>query len=212
MVRSLGRVSRYSLRGLLLGMTACCLAMGAWSTYVKPFRDQATSLEKLAQLGMSTESVSADGPPWQRWLVETMVHPTAFMHVVRADLRPRPLSAAEVQVLAGLAHLDELYLDRSELDAAGAALVGGFQNLRTLSLTYTGLDDDEFASIAELPSLTTLYLTGNPVSARSADGMRAMQELDTLYVRWTALSPEDAAALRQSMPHCRVVHHALESE
>lgn len=209
MLRLVRRLSRFSLRGLLVAMTVCCLAMGGWSTYVKPYRDQAAALGKLTKLGVATQSVSAQGPEWQRWLVETMVHPTAYMHVVRADLRSRPLTAAEAQHLFGLSHLEELYLDHSELDAAGAALVGGFQNLRTLSLTYAGLDDAEFALMDALPSLETLYLTGNPISERSASKLRAMPNLRTLYVRWTALSQKDAARLAQGMPHCRVVQHAL---
>lgn len=210
MLRHFSRLSRFSLRSLLLAMTACCLALGAWSIYVQPYRDQAAALSELSKLGATTESAAAQGPAWHRWLVETMVGPTAYMRVVRVDLRTRPLAAAEVQLLSGLSHLEELYLDRSELDAAGAAIVGGLQNLRTLSLTYTGLDDDEFARMNALPSLETLYLTGNPLSEQTATKIRTMPKLTTLYVRWTALSSDEAISLAQDMPQCRVVHHALD--
>ena len=207
--RILVRLSRYSLRTLLVAMAACCLVMGIWSIYVQPYRQQAASSKNLAELGVETVSVSANGPAWHRWLVESMVGDKAFVHVIRADLRNHPKPSAAIQSLAGLRHLTELYLDRCEIDADRAKLIGGLRELETLSLSYATLDDAEFAHLAPLTKLQVLYLTGNEVTGASASVLELMPALRQLYVRWTAFAEEDIRRIEKSMPNCHVFHHKL---
>jgi hypothetical protein len=207
--RILARHSRFSMRTLLAAMAVCCLVMGVWSIYVQPYREQAASSKKLAELGVETVSVGATGPAWQRWLVETMVGEKEFVHVIRADLRSHPQATTAIQSLAGLRRLKELYLDRCEIDAERAKLIGSFRELETLSLSYAGLDDDELAHLAPLTNLQVLFLTGNKVTGASAPVIKSMPALRELYVRWTPFTQEDVTHLRASMPNCRVYHHQL---
>ena len=65
--------TRFSLRGLFILVTVCCLLLGAWSVYVNPFRQQARSVAALEPLQAEVTTSSVDGPGWQRWLVTTML-------------------------------------------------------------------------------------------------------------------------------------------
>jgi hypothetical protein len=204
------RLSRYRLRSLLIAMAACCVVMGVWVIYVQPFREQAASAKQLADLGVDTAIRPAVGPAWQRWLVETMDGNRAFVHVVGADLRNCPQMPVAFQSLASLRHLKYLYVDRSDIDPEGAAMLGGFRDLESLSLTYAGVDDAELMKFAPLTKLQALYLSGNPISSASVGVIESMPALQELYVRWTRLTAEDIRRLQKALPACRIYYHQLQ--
>lgn len=204
------RGSRFGMRTLLIIMSLCCVAMGAWTIYVQPFRAQAASLAKVGDLGGSTSGVAASGPVWHRWLIEAMVGKEQFVHVERADLRNCRVSAADVPLLAGLKFLKTLHLDRAEVTDENIAALTRMTNLRELSLTYTRISDEGLAQIARLPNLRTLHLTGVPISDASLKPLAAAAELRELYVRWTRITADGANKLQKALPNCMVHHHEIQ--
>jgi hypothetical protein len=184
--------------------------MGAWTVYVQPFRAQAASLAKVGDLGGSTSGVTAHGPGWHRWLVETMVGRDQFIHIERADLRTCRVTAADVPSLAGLPFLKALHLDRAEVTDANVAALTRMTELQELSLTYTRISDDGLAQIVRLPNLRTLHLTGVPISDKSVNTLATAEALQELYVRWTKITAKGAGALQHALPNCLVHHHEIQ--
>jgi hypothetical protein len=197
------------MRTLLVLMSICCVAMGTWSVYVQPFRDQAASLAKVAELGGTTTSVSANGPDWQRRLVETILGKDQFINVQTADLRNCRVNAADVETLAGLRYLKSFLLDRAEVNDSNVAVLKVMSPLEELSLTYTQVSDDGLRQLTQLANLHTLHLTGAPITDASVEELSAMLSLRELYIRWTKISPDGVARLRQALPACAIHHHVL---
>jgi hypothetical protein len=201
------RPLRFSIRSFLVFTAFCCLALGAWSLYVQPYRDQAVSLSRLGEMGGTTTSVGAAGPRWQRWLVEAFVGPQGFVEVRTADLRGRKITAENVQSLSGLIYLQALRIDRAELNDENIAAIARMSNLTELSMTYTKIGDDGLREVTRLPNLEKLHLTGVPVTDDGVALLAAMPAVDELFIRWTKITNDGAERLRASLPNCRVHHH-----
>lgn len=206
-LRVVFRPLRFSIRSFLAFTALCCLALGAWSLYVQPYRDQAVSLTRLAELGGTTTSVGAAGPPWQRWLVELFVGPQGFVEVRTADLRGRKIAAEDVQSLSGLIYLQSLRIDRAELNDENIAAIARMSNLKELSMTYTKIGDEGLREVSQLPKLQKLYLTGAPISDEGVALLASMPSVSELFIRWTKITNDGADRLRASLPNCRVHHH-----
>lgn len=207
----LRRGSRFGMRTLLLVTTLVCVAMGAWTIYVQPFRAQAASRVQVSDLGGTTSALTAPGPNWHRWLVETMVGPEQFIHVARADLRGCRVSSADVPPIAGLRYLKTLYLDRAEVTDENIAALASMSELEELSLTYTSVSDKGLARIATLPSLRTLHLTGVPITDASLDSLAHAPWLREIYIRWTKVTPEGVERLQRALPNCQLHHHVIQT-
>jgi hypothetical protein len=204
------RGSRFGMRSLLLATSLCCVAMGVWTVYVQPYRDQAASLAKVSELGGLASSVGAPGPGWHRWLVETMVGPNQFVHVNRLDLRGRRVRASDVQSLNGLRFMRTLYLDRAEVTDSNVAVLGRMNELQELSLTYTQITDGGLATIVKLPKLRSLHLTGVPISDASVESLAQASLLEAVYLRWSGVTSQGAQRLAAALPKCRVHHHQIQ--
>jgi hypothetical protein len=201
------RPLRFSIRSFLVFTAICCLALGAWSLYVQPYRDQAVSLSRLCDLGGTTTSVGAAGPSWQRWLVEMFVGPQGFVEVRTADLRGRTIAAKDVSSLSGLIYLQSLRIDRAELNDENIAAIARMSGLTELSMTYTKVGDDGLREVTRLPKLEKLHLTGVPVTDNGAALLASMPSANELFIRWTKITNAGAERLRAALPNCRVHHH-----
>lgn len=206
-LRGVVRPLRFSIRSFLVFTALCCLALGAWSLYVQPYRDQAASLTRLSDLGGTTSSVGAAGPPWQRWLVELFVGPQGFVEVRTADLSGRKIAAADVQSLSGLIYLQSLRIDRAELNDENIAAIARMSNLKELSMTYTKIGDDGLREVTRLPKLEKLHLTGVPVTDKGVALLASMPAVNELFIRWTMITNDGAERLQALLPNCRVHHH-----
>lgn len=206
-LRLLRRPFRFSIRSFLVFTAICCLALGAWSLYVQPYRDQAASLSRLSDLGGTTTSIGATGPGWQRWLVELFVGPQGFVEVRTADLRGRKITSEEVQALSGLIYLQALRIDRAELNDENVAAIARMSKLTELSMTYTKIGDDGLREVTRLPKLEKLHLTGVPVTDEGVVLLASMPAVSELFIRWTKITDDGAERLRTLLPNCRVHHH-----
>lgn len=204
------RLARFSMRTLLVLMSVCCVAMGAWTVYVQPYRAQSASLAHVLELGGTVQSVSANGPAWQRPLVESMVGSKQFIHVEKVDFRGLRVSAADVSALSGLRYLKSLYLDRAEVNDGNIGALAAMTALEDLSLVYTQISDSGLSRLAGLTKLRTLYLTGVPITDASVPTLAARPSLRELYIRWTKISSDGALRLVESLPECAVHHHEIQ--
>lgn len=203
---------RFSLRTLILAMTAACLLLGAWAMYVDPFRRQAQSLEVVHHLRGDTQIVAAEGSAWQRWLVTTALGEEQFVQVTGVDLSGRDVDDRSLAAMADLRFLQELNLDRTFVTDAGSSALQSFPELRVLSLRFTKLTDKSAEQIGSLQSLGYLYLTSTRFTDAAVPHLEKLDGLDELYVRWTSISDAGAERLRRALPHCDVFNHSLQRE
>jgi hypothetical protein len=200
---------RFSLRTLFVLMTLCCLAVGAWSVYVNPYRTQLQSLAAVNRLQGNSAKTGADGPGWQRWLVTTLLGQDAFMRVTEVNLRACRVDDAALRSLAGLIHLESLKLDLTQITDDGISALRPMQHLKELHLRHTNLSDRAAVTLAALPRLEIVYLTGTKMTDAAINDLARHNAMTTLYIRWTRISNEGAARLAAALPHCAVYHHAL---
>jgi hypothetical protein len=202
------RRARYSLRTLLLVMTVSCVLLGTWSVYVEPYRAQANAQGALeANQGLnSIRFVPADGPGWQRWLVETMLGEGHFNHVVMVEF-PKGLATDDKlqKHVSRLIGLRELTADYGEITDRGLAALAGQRELEKLSLRYAaGITDAGLAHLSRLSKLQSMHLTGSDVSDASVGLLTNLKSLRGLYLRWTRVTHEGAATLRKKLPNCGI--------
>lgn len=205
------RWKQFSLRTFLILTSLFCIALGIWSVYVKPFRDQEIAQKAALKLGAQIEKTPAVGGDWHRWLVTTTLGPEGFVYVTHVDLTNQPIDDAQFSRLAGLRYLEHLRLDRTNITDQSAPTLATFRRLEFLSVRYTDLSDDGTEGLLSMPNLQTLYLTGTHAADGTVERLSQLPELRAVYVRWTDISERDAARLATSLPACAVYHHLWRS-
>ena len=203
---------RFSLRTLILAMTAVCLVFAAWSILVDPYRKQPRALAVVTRLQGESQITPAKGPRWQAWLVTATLGEKSFVRVTGVDLSGRNVDDAALQSLSGLKFLESLNLERTQITDASADVLLSFPQLSELSLRFTRVGDPTAARLGQLPQLEKLYLTSTQLSDAAAPNLAKLDGLKELYIRWTRISDAGAEELRQSLPRCDVFHHSLQNE
>ena len=200
---------RYSLRGLFVAMTLCCVLLGLWSAFVNPFRQQAESLAVLRRLSVEVRTYPAQGAAWQRWLVTTMLGDDAFVEVEGIELRGPRIDDAAIKELSGLRQLRSLTLEQTGVTDAGLSVLKSMHDLQDLTLSYSLVTDRGIEQLKSLPKLATLKLTGTKITDALVPELAKFPALQTLYLRFTRVTDEGVAKLRELAPNCTVFHHAL---
>jgi hypothetical protein len=200
---------RFSLRGLFVLMTLCCLIMGMWSVFVEPFRRQAKSIATLSRSPVELTVLPAEGAAWQRWLVNTFLGEGAFVRVEGVELRGPAINDDVMNELAGLRQLQSLTLEQTQVTDAGLAVLRSMPHLQDLSLTYSLATDRSIDELKQLPRLANLKLTGTQITDASVPELAEFPALQTVFLRWTQVTDAGAEKLRELAPRCTVYHHQL---
>ncbi len=201
---------RFGIRTLLILTAICSLLMGFWVRTIKPYADQAASIEWVKAHQGEIILEAAEGPDWHRWLVQTALGKDAFSEavIVRFDGHELPVDTASR--LAALPYLRELKLDYCRFGDAEMRGLAHMDYLVTLSLRYTAVTDEGLAHVASLPLLKTLRLTGGAnVTDVGIVQLAGCPSLRELYVRWTGVTPQGAEKLIAQLPECRVYTDTL---
>ncbi len=198
---------RFSLRGLLLLTTLCCILLGIWSVVIEPFRSQWAAIGAVADLKGTYKTELAEGSPWRRWLVTSVLGDDKFVQVTAVNLERTVAGDDTLALLGGLRELRELNLDRTRVTDKGLASLANLPRLQTLSLRYTQVTDDGLSILASLPEgLRVLALTGTRVTDASVQHFEGRSIMD-LYLRWTDLTPDGARRIEGAMRR-GAVHYA----
>lgn len=204
--RRFSRLRQFSLRGMLIAMTLCCLALGLWSVVVAPYRDQWNAAQAVADHQGTFQVGSADDVSWRRWLVAKFLGDERYLKVVAVTLKRAPVDAETVAKLSDLPHLQSLDLERTPVTDAQLAFLPRLRELKSLSLRFTDVGDAGLARLGELQNLEELHLTGTNVSAAISPQLQRLPRLGTLYIRWTNFTLADVDELASLLPHCRIYH------
>lgn len=203
-------IPRFGIRTLLVLTALCSLLMGFWVRAIKPYADQAASIEWVRSLQGNVIIAPAEGPDWHRRLVQTALGRDAYSQAIIVSFDALELPADTAQRLAAMPYLQVLELDYCRFEDAEMRGLAHMDHLATLSLRYTGVTNEGLKSIASLPCLKTLRLTGGTqVTDVGILRLAGCPSLSELYVRWTGVTQEGAEKLIAQLPECRIYTDTL---
>jgi hypothetical protein len=167
---------RFSLKALLVLMTA----VAAWLGYWKSFQDRRAAVAAIERLG-GTLDAKYHGP---KWLSIVVGDERYFWEPTGVHFK-RPLKLAELEsVLPSLM---------------------SFQHLHVLNFQGTTITDGTLPIISPLASkLTLLNLHGSPISDASIEHLKPFQRLVILVLSDTNLTSAGLAELHDALPACTI--------
>ncbi len=192
---------------MFAAMTLACLALGTWSVYVNPYREQAAAVAWVRKLGGLVDERSATGPDWQRFLVQTMLGEGSFSEAFHVDLRNTKIPDELQDQLGRLLFVEELNLDGSAIDDRAILSLGSARNLKRLSLRYTGVTNRGLEAAGHFPLLERLRVTGAKVGDSGLLSLSKSGSLRELYIRWTDVTASGLERFREAKPDCKVHFH-----
>jgi hypothetical protein len=107
--------------------------------------------------------------------------------------------------LAGLKHLESLYLANTDVDDAGLSYVQNLGSLKTLQLGGTKVTDAGMGALDHLVNLKTLSLGGTAVTDHGLVQLRDLRDLETIGLRDTKTTKRGAQELQRMLPDVRIV-------
>jgi hypothetical protein len=185
------------------------LVAAVWSLFLMPYQAQSRAIASLKEVGARMTIASAEGPQWQRSLVETVLGKDAFVDVLSLDLAETKTDDSFATSIGSLRQLRELNIDRCDITDSATVSISGLTRLNSLSMRYTGISDLTLSRLAKLPSLKQLHLTGTKVTDRGLTYLCNVNSLEQVYVRWTPVTPAGADALKKAIPGCEIHSHLL---
>lgn len=121
------------------------------------------------------------GPAWVRQQVKTE-DSKYFERICSVYLGGTAVTDSDVQAIADLAELRELFLHRTGITNAALENVGRLRKLRTLHLRNTVVSDEGLEKIRDLTSLRELYLFETKISAEGGNQLRS--QLPNATIEW----------------------------
>jgi len=116
------------------------------------------------------------------------------------------------QALAGIARcrrLRKLFVTNGNIDESavtneGIAHLNVLDKLEVLEIDSPHIDDHALAEIARSHKLRELYITNANIGDDGLDNLKLLDSLQNLCLDNTRVSQTGAAALSESLPHCRI--------
>jgi hypothetical protein len=176
---------QFGLGTVLVLTTALCATLGIWSYYVQPYRLTARLTDRILELGGRYASKPAQGPEWQRALVEKMLGPGSFCELESVDLVFGWITHEDVALIGQMRKVRTLNLDRAGLDDDGALRLAGMPQLAEFSARYTQVTDRGASALVCAPMLQTIHLTGCRISDRTLDAIPTGASLKQVFARWS---------------------------
>ena len=169
------RFRQFSLRTLLLALTAVCVWLG-WT--VPRANEQGKAVEWVRKMGGTVwydyevdedgdaiNAIDAAEPPGPKWLRDSL-GVDYFQNVSAVYLVSKPVS--DLTPLAGLNNLQ--YLELSITEVCDVTALAGFTKLRWLHLNHTQVSD--LTPLAGLNKLRFLDLDNTPVGEEQVEKLR----------------------------------------
>ena len=127
-----------------------------------------------------------------------------FSPVIRVSFFNSKIADTDLERLAPLTRLEELYLEGTPITDAGLIYVKGFQDLDTLSLNKTHVTDRGLKQLDGLDQLVWLGLSFTRVTATGLQGLQRLPRLQQLYLEGNQITVTELNALQRTLPNCYI--------
>ena len=121
--------------------------------------------------------------------------------VIGVNLGERKVTDADLVLLHGLDHLQELDLTRTRI-----IHLKDLTTLKRLFLTETKVDDPGIGNLKDMLSLETLGLSGTKIGDQALPHLQGLTGLKSLFCIGTGVSDSGVEKLQKALPQCRLTH------
>jgi Leucine-rich repeat (LRR) protein len=198
---------QFSLRTLLLAMSALCLGPGSYVAYEqgkarKP-QQAVAAIENLGGYVFYDESV-----PVRSGLKRLILGDDTFGNVSGVDFNPlknenRQITDRDLRLLRSFPRLNHLVIKNcKQVSDEGLSELSRLPNLQYLYLNDTPITDAGLAHLAALKNLKELSLTDTKVTSAGLAQLSGLTNLSFLYLYSKREEPMDAAQLQKALPRC----------
>jgi hypothetical protein len=191
------RWHQFSLRSLLVLITAMAIGPGGWILYER--REARRQKAAAALLGKSGAEVYSR----RRWLW-SQLESDAPGQVVGIALRDRQTTDAGAAPLADLSDLIWLNLNDTHITDKGLAHVAGLSQLKQLRLDETQVTDEGLVHLARLSHLETLNLSRTQVTDEGLARLSRLTKLKELDLARTRVTDAGVAELQRVLPKLKI--------
>lgn len=123
---------------------------------------------------------------------------------IEANLAGTRMTDEELKALAPLKEIRKLDLSSTKVTDAGLKELAGFKLLEYLDLTSTDVSDAGMKDLAGLENLNTLILSHTKVSNTGIVQLASLKKLQKLDLFGTVVTESGVAALKRSLPACKI--------
>jgi hypothetical protein len=211
---------RFSLRTLLIVMTAVCIFSGLWISKVI---HQRTAVRRFYQLTASrartpggdqltTMGYSYGGkdayykpiiPKWQHPLRDALGE-EAFGEITGVQLLSTAATDDDVRLIAQFPTMKRVSLSQTQVTDQGLRHLRKCKKLQMLTLDQLPITDAGVAQLAALPELDSLSLSGTKITDDSLEHLAKMSNLKELWLRNTAITNDGYLKLQAALPNCQI--------
>jgi hypothetical protein len=190
---------RFSLRLLLVTVTAAAAGLGFWKAWVHPYRAQQEAIRVFQDAG-GTVTVRPAGPAWLRRIVGE----ESLTTIVHVGLGSRPVTDECLDWLLRLPDLEDFQVGTSSPGVPLPVVPHDLHNVEYLNLTGAPITDAGLAHLRGCSKLTTLFLSKTQISDEGLQHLKEIPSLRFIWLNGTRVTPDGARKLRSALPRAYV--------
>jgi hypothetical protein len=188
---------QYSLRSLLLFVTACAVVCSWLAVTIQSQRRQAEAARAIEKLG----GYALSKPTW----LGRLLRDDSLLTVTNVGLSDTKATDDELVRIEALGELKALWLTNTRITDAGLVHLQGLGRLETLGLDgATKITDVGLLHLQELTRLRCLVLIDTQVTDAGLVHLEGLSQLKELDLCGTNVSDEGVKKLQQALPNCEI--------
>ena len=197
---------QFSLKAVFVGMTLLSLGLGVWLKCIEPAERQRAMARRVEQLGGYVRY--ADAPPDERWPLPTLrqwLPRDYFDPLTEINLDATKAKGTKAKIpratdddLADLhrfSHLQELWLNGTDVTDATVKQLNGLRELRVVNLRGTKVTDEGLSVFANHSQLQILNLRDTQVTGTGLTHLKGLLHLQILNLRETDVDDDATKSL-----------------
>jgi Leucine-rich repeat (LRR) protein len=213
-------VPRYSLRTLLLMMTAACLFSGYWLnsaihqrnavrrfyelTAQRPASLQGDHVTTMGYRYQGRDDYYEPIIPWWAQPLKMVLGEEAFGEITGVQLLGSPATDEDLRFLASMPELERINLSGTKITDAGLIHLQNCPRLTFVSLEDTAVTDQGLAQLLALQELEGLSLSGTKITDAGLDELAKLPNLSELWLRKTEITNQGYRKLQAALPQCEI--------
>lgn len=196
------RLSRFSVRTLLLLVLVTAILLGRWRSQAERQRKAVKLISESGsfvyyhefphqRVGTADYSAEPPGPDWLRNIVGDEYFQTVRMVFFA------PTDKAMKQITTSLPDLRKAWIDAYQLTDEGLKQLSKVKSLEEVTISNGhNLSNNSMSTLSGLPNIRSLYIVNTPIDHRSVEHLAKLTCLQQLHLSRTLLTVDDVAQIQ----------------